>query len=186
MIQLNSRNRLADLLNDLGLTGDAAFVGVAEGQFEFYFIERWKGSGTLIDAWRILNAPGFSGHGEDTDAGQEARYQRIIRGAQKFGSRCKVMRATSEEAAPRFADGSLDFCYVDADHSTDGISLDATLWWPKVRRGGIFAGHDFLAGNFNGQEYGVKTVIDRLAKGCGVPVNVTGEKDWPSFWIVKP
>lgn len=186
MRNLNNRNQLAELLTELKLTGEAAFVGVAEGQFEDYFLSRWKGKANWIDPWRILNTPGYSGHGEDNDAGQEARYQRIIRTAAKHPGRCKVIRATSEEAAPRFADGSLDMVYVDADHSTEGITSDSALWWPKVRSGGVFAGHDFLAGNFHGQEYGVKTVIERLAKAWGVKVNVTGEKDWPSFWIMKP
>ena len=185
MKQLNNRNQLADLLNELKLTGHAAFVGVAEAQFEFYFLDRWPGKATFIDPWQILDAPGFSGHGEDTNAGQEARYQRILRQSQKYGGRCKLLRMTSEQAASKFEDGSLDFCYVDADHTVEAARNDLSLWLPKVKRGGLVSGHDYLQGNFNGQVYGVKTAVDELAKHLGVTVNVTPET-WPTWYFLKP
>jgi hypothetical protein len=39
---------------------------------------------------------------------------------------------------------SLDFVYIDANHKYDAVKKDLELWYPKVRKGGVFAGHDYL------------------------------------------
>ena len=36
----------------------------------------------------------------------------------------------------------VDFVFVDADHSTEGVLRDLTAWAPKVRPGGLIVGHD--------------------------------------------
>jgi hypothetical protein len=41
-------------------------------------------------------------------------------------------------------DASLDYVYVDARHDYCGVKEDLEAWWPKLRRGGILAGHDYL------------------------------------------
>ena len=62
----------------------------------------------------------------------------------KHGGRSEVIRGISWEQAGRFPDGSLDFVYVDASHRFSGVALDLMAWWPKVRMGGVFAGHDYM------------------------------------------
>lgn len=52
-----------------------------------------------------------------------------------------LLRETSLAAVLHFDDGSLDFVYIDADHADLQRDLDA--WTPKVRVGGIVAGHDY-------------------------------------------
>lgn len=47
----------------------------------------------------------------------------------------------SVEAAKLYRDGSLDLVYIDADHAR--LSEDIDAWLPKVRDGGLLAGHDF-------------------------------------------
>jgi predicted O-methyltransferase YrrM len=41
------------------------------------------------------------------------------------------------------ADESLDFIFIDGDHSYEGALRDFQTFYPKIRSGGIFAGHDF-------------------------------------------
>lgn len=57
----------------------------------------------------------------------------------------------SVEASEDFKDGSLDFVYIDANHSEPWVSQDIAAWTPKVRKGGIVAGHDYarIKGNDN-------------------------------------
>ncbi len=50
---------------------------------------------------------------------------------------------TSVEAASLFTPASLDFVYLDGDHSYESVKADIAAWWPKVRLGGYFGGHDF-------------------------------------------
>lgn len=54
----------------------------------------------------------------------------------------ELLRMTSLEAANLVANG-LDFVYIDACHYFDEVMLDIIKWAPKVRPGGIVAGHDF-------------------------------------------
>lgn len=48
----------------------------------------------------------------------------------------------SVEAAGHVVDESLDFVFIDAIHSFEAVSSDLNAWFPKVRRGGLVAGHD--------------------------------------------
>lgn len=48
----------------------------------------------------------------------------------------------TSEAAKNFVDASVDFVFVDADHSYEGVLKDLRAWWPKVKAGGRMAGHD--------------------------------------------
>jgi cephalosporin hydroxylase len=45
-------------------------------------------------------------------------------------------------------DRSLDFVYIDADHTMSAVMSDLAAWWPKVRVGGEIGGHDFLPDDF--------------------------------------
>ena len=57
--------------------------------------------------------------------------------------RINVMETPSVNAASQFNDGALDAVFIDADHSFDAVKADIAAWLPKVKRGGILAGHDF-------------------------------------------
>jgi predicted O-methyltransferase YrrM len=63
----------------------------------------------------------------------------------------------SAEAATMFENGSLDFVYLDADHSFESAWQDLSVWYPKVRIGGILAGHDFLDGELPEGNFGVES-----------------------------
>lgn len=54
------------------------------------------------------------------------------------------IRKTSVEAAKDFEDGSLDAVYIDAEHDEDSVREDIRTWRPKLKRGGILSGHDFV------------------------------------------
>jgi predicted O-methyltransferase YrrM len=61
--------------------------------------------------------------------------------------RCTMLRNTSEEAATLgkayCTPGNVDLIFIDALHDYEHVKQDIALWWPKVRIGGILAGHDF-------------------------------------------
>jgi hypothetical protein len=54
------------------------------------------------------------------------------------------IRECSWEAASRFDDGAVDFVFVDADHAYESVIRDIRAWLPKLRPGGIIAGHDYF------------------------------------------
>ncbi len=51
--------------------------------------------------------------------------------------------APSVGAAAIFADASVDFVFLDANHSYESVVNDLRAWWPKIRPGGMLAGHDY-------------------------------------------
>jgi hypothetical protein len=55
------------------------------------------------------------------------------------------LRTSSVEGAANFADESLDFVFIDASHEYEDVKNDIIAWMPKVRPGGIIAGHDYHA-----------------------------------------
>lgn len=56
----------------------------------------------------------------------------------------RLIRRASVDAAREFEDHSLDFVYIDANHVLPYVIEDLHTWSPKVRPGGIIAGHDYV------------------------------------------
>lgn len=69
----------------------------------------------------------------------------------QYGDRFVWSIGKSTVEAKKFEDESLDFVYVDANHGYKHHKRDLYAWYPKVRKGGMFAAHDYV-----------------VAKGCGV------------------
>ena len=60
-----------------------------------------------------------------------------------WAEKVRLLRATTVAAAPAIPDGSVDFVYHDARHDFPSVLHDLELYWPKLRAGGVYAGHDF-------------------------------------------
>ena len=63
----------------------------------------------------------------------------------RLKSRIVTVEKASMDAVRYYEDESLDFVYIDADHTFDFVMQDIIEWSKKVRPGGIVAGHDFLS-----------------------------------------
>jgi hypothetical protein len=94
----------------------------------------------------------------------------------------------SVEAAKQFEDGYFDFVYIDASHTYEAVVADLEAWYPKIRKGGMIAGHDYhnVIG-FAGKRLNCKDGIDDFAKKVGKEdALMITMKDWPtSFFFVK-
>lgn len=53
------------------------------------------------------------------------------------------IRMASVDAAKTYSDESLDVVFIDAGHSYEAVKADILAWYPKVKRGGYIAGHDY-------------------------------------------
>ncbi len=54
-----------------------------------------------------------------------------------------IIVGDSSASADRFEDKSLDFVFIDSDHVYPRVISDIKAWLPKLKSGGIIAGHDY-------------------------------------------
>ena len=83
----------------------------------------------------------------------------------------------SWECADKFEDSSVDFVFIDADHSYDSVVKDINAWYPKVRSGGIFSGHDYLPYDQHDHP-GVKKAVDEFCERNKIKVNIQDTVWW--------
>ncbi len=69
-------------------------------------------------------------------------YENIIKSG--LGERIKVIPKDSVSASGLFNDGFLDFCYIDTSHQYQETKDSLVSWYPKLKDGGILAGHDYF------------------------------------------
>lgn len=60
-----------------------------------------------------------------------------------YRGRFELHVCDTAEFAEVMRDGSMDFVFIDADHSFAGVMRDITAWYPKVKPGGWIGGHDY-------------------------------------------
>jgi hypothetical protein len=135
------RHDLARAFADLGFTTGAE-VGVWKGHYSETLLKSNPGLSLLycIDPWSPQ--PDYCEQKNDAIVLERA-YQEAAQ--RLFGYfRSRAIRKPSIIAASDFTDGSLDFAYIDGNHRYGAVIQDLTAWAPKVRPGGIIAGHDFV------------------------------------------
>ncbi len=192
------RSQFGDYLNELRLLGCGAEIGVFTGQFAKQILERWRGHKLwLIDPWRHESdyLDSFNG----SDRLMERRYQCARRRLGRYSRRIGWIRKRSEVAVRQFGYSTLDFVYIDANHSYSHVKRDLTLWFRRVRTGGVVAGHDYfnaladaaLEPVFVDQadpalltSYGVKAALDEFASRHAIRVEYTGGK-FRTWYFVK-
>lgn len=180
-----ARGELGELLNRMGLLGEGVEIGVASGEFSESILDSWEGRRLhLVDAWKHL--PDYIDVANVSDEAHAERLRSLPKRLMPHEGRYLIHRALSSEAAGTFAHGSLDFAYLDADHSCEAVRDDLRLWYPKVRSGGILAGHDFIDGDLPEGRFGVRRAINEFEREIGLRAAVTTELDWPSWYFVKP
>ncbi len=72
-------------------------------------------------------------------------YNDFLKNIEEVKSCVFPIRKPSTIAVEGFENNDLDFIFIDGDHSYEAVSSDLNIWWPKLKDGGIIAGHDFWA-----------------------------------------
>ena len=98
----------------------------AEKDIEFYVVDTWEGS---------------SEHKDNPEL--QELFHIFTENMRLVDNYHIPMRMTSLEAATKFEDASLDFVFIDAAHEYEHVKEDLNAWYPKIKKGGILAGHDF-------------------------------------------
>jgi hypothetical protein len=165
-------------------------VGVEVGVFKAHMSVRLLASDEtltlyMVDPWRASEVEDTYLTTDDYIArSPQAEHDRnmaeSVERVAEFGDRAKVLRMTSEEAAKQFADGSIDFVFIDGDHSVEGVRLDLACWWPKVRSRGVVSGHDYR----KERNYGVIQAVHEFCAANGLrELRLGGNYTW---FLTKP
>lgn len=129
-----SRGKDGDVFVEVGswLGRSAAFMAVELSRrgkgVKFYCVDTWEGSDE--EAHREY----MKTHDIYTEFKANTRF---------CGDWIIPMRMKSVDAAQEFSDRSLSFVFLDGSHEFLDVKADIDAWLPKVKVGGILAGHDY-------------------------------------------
>lgn len=138
-----------------GLSTSVLAETVAPRRGHIYAIDHWRGA-------------------HDTKQAQKAKSEDIYaifkENMKKLGFWHMVhpLVMSSEVALEIFKDNTLDFAYIDADHSYDAVKRDILGWWSKLKRGGILCGHD-CEGYYSQYPEAIREMIDQSLDLQGIP-----------------
>ena len=166
---IKTREDLPALLNGLDCSGAGAEVGVRRGSYSEFLLDNCRIETLFsIDRW-TFDPTRTSKDNED--------YVITVSRLLRFGTRSVHLRMESSRAAELFPAAYFDFIYIDADHRRDSVFADLSAWYPKMRPGGVFSGHDY------GNIPDVKNAVDDFMSARKKTVYITKE-DQPSWFVL--
>mmetsp|Transcript_58612 Transcript_58612/g.79940 ORF Transcript_58612/g.79940 Transcript_58612/m.79940 type:complete len:249 (-) Transcript_58612:154-900(-) len=155
---LNDRDRFGELLERAGVKGRGAIVGVEYGDMAEQVLLGW----TSCD--RLLLVDPFTESPDRLDFVHGVVKRWLQSGVARF------INSPPSEAASQIEDGSLAFVYMETPSGDDSESVREliTTWWPKLRSGGMLAGHDYTRAH-----QGVTRAANDWAKEQGAKLYLT-------------
>jgi len=157
-------------------------IGVWEAWYTLHMLQRTNMFIVGIDPWTATDsyedvdptAENFDprAKGPDGFLWQETRYMASYGGLskyQEFGGRWRLFRSFSHDIVHFFTPHAHDFIYIDGEHTYKAVSRDMADWWPKVKIGGILAGHDY-----NDSNPGTIKAVDEFAAKYNLEFKITG------------
>lgn len=180
-------------------------LGTFKGEFSKHILDNWIGTLFMVDIWRPMSDEEYddtSNHKNHIDA-----YSICMDNIKGYEDRAFMLRMKGNDAKKLFSDESLDFVYIDANHTYEAVKNDIKDWYPKVKSGGLVLGHDYLPKYFyEGKEekdqavytfpdgqpelakyagmFGVNPAVDEFAEKNNYIINKT-EEFLGTWWFIK-
>lgn len=129
---------MSQLKNRENLIG--AEIGAGDGDYELSFLSELDIDLVfLIDPYIAFENLGRVWMLETVRKWEEAAHINL----DKYKHKIKWIKEKSIDAAKFITDNSLDFVYVDGNHSYEFVAEDISLYYPKLKIGGLLSGHDY-------------------------------------------
>jgi len=180
-IKLNClRTYIPKLFKELGFKKGVE-VGVYEGHFsEILGYENTEGQVFSVDPWQTYaDYPDY----KDQEA-LDMRYQRARRRLLRYPN-ITIIKKFSLEASKIFEDYSLDYVYIDANHTFQSTWNDIIIWSKKVKEGGIISGHDYKRMK-DGCPTKTFEAVNAYISAARIPTwFLTGENSHSFIWMNK-
>ena len=115
----------------------------------------------LVDPWKSINDVS---HHIQYRAKNLDKIYRIVRRRFSFDKKLEIIRKFSTEAMLDIQDDSVDWIYIDGNHSYEFVKEDLNGWWPKLRSGGFLYGDDYIDGKHQIEvlKFGVVQAVDEF------------------------
>lgn len=151
-------------------------IGAFMGESTHMFLSSglFRGGFTVIDPWEGP-IKGLESKDEIEKFSWDKTKQKFEDRVEMFYDRnwseINVIRGRSQNAHTLVDDDSLDFIYIDGDHSYMAVKEDIQNYLPKLKKGGLMCGHDYEIGDWNG-------VVDAVDHTIGEPEKVFMDSSW--------
>ena len=135
---------VADILGQRGLTGVGVEVGVKEGKFSAHLLRTFPKLRMIgVDPYEVQPTSDEMGYQTYSDWSFSGIMKQLQSNLGPYQDRFELVRKYSAEAAVDVEDESVDFVFIDAQHTYRGVRDDIELWSKKIRPGGVLCGHDY-------------------------------------------
>lgn len=105
---------------------------------------------------------------------QEETYKTMIDNIGEYLAKIVLITKPSVFASTLFLDANFDYVYIDCDHSYENVRQDLCAWYPKVKKEGYLAGHDYDEHH----KEGVVKAVDEFALKHNLKVLTLRGTDW--------
>lgn len=179
--EIDYRTELPAFLDRHGLTNLGVEVGTYLGDFARTILK----DSTLkrlimVDPYKKYDKAEYFDSTQNRD--QEGVFVEAQANLWPYNTRSAFWRMEGVDAAQRFRDGELDFVFIDSNHRREAVAAELAAWWPKVRSGGLFSGHDFFTRLKDTNSDALNAVLDFAEK-----IDTRPHVTWcNSYWFIKP
>lgn len=137
-------NFMIDMVSRLPNNAKIVEIGAWKGRSTSFISVECINSGKNIEYFVVDTWLGSNEHEHIHDGEISTLYDVFLKNTERIKDFIKPMKMTSVEASKHFKDGSLDYVYIDGSHEYEDVLDDIKHWYPKVKRGGIISGDDYL------------------------------------------
>ena len=166
----------AQLLARMPKGSACAEIGVWQGDFSREILEIVRPATLhLLDPWTFqpqFPERMYGGRIADGQAYMDRLYGSVL-GRFAGHDNVRVHRLFSRDLLRAVGVGSLDWVYIDGNHSKDAVREDLHLAWQAVRPGGFITGDDYFWIDADGS-FTVQAAVDEFARERGVEVELVG------------